>query len=87
MAAGFELGFSLGPRTKLSRLSRFRESWDEFAPPDGLFTGCDRAAEEVCPVWPGQPMTAHWAIRDPAAVDGTDEERVRAFNKAFATRD
>jgi hypothetical protein len=57
MAAESELAFSLEPRTKLSR---FRESWDEFAPPDGLVTGCDRAAEEVCPVWPGQPMTAHW---------------------------
>ena len=42
-----------------------------------------RAAEEVCPVWPGQPMTADWAIRDPAAVDGNDEARVRAFSKAF----
>ena len=83
MAPGFELAFSLGPPTKLSR---FRESWDGFAPPDGLFTGCDRAAEEVCPVWPGQPITAHWAICDPAAV-GTEEERVRAFNKAFATHD
>ena len=80
MAAGFEPASARGPRTKLSR---FRESWDEFAPPDGLFTGCHRAAEEVCPVWPGQSMAAHWAIRDPVAVDGTDEERVRAFNKAF----
>jgi arsenate reductase (thioredoxin) len=68
------------------------KSWDEFATPDAppldfVFTVCDNAANEVCPVWPGQPMTAHWGIHDPAAVAGTDEERARAFNKAFRELD
>ena len=48
-----------------------------------VFTVCDRAAQEVCPIWPGQPMTAHWGIADPAAVEGTDEEKQRAFSLAF----
>jgi hypothetical protein len=63
MAAGFDLAFSFGPRTKLSS---FRESWDEFAPPDGLFTSCDRAAEEICPVWPLRGPSAFVAanVRD-----------------------
>ena len=64
------------------------KSWDEFATPgapkmDFVFTVCDSAAGEACPVWPGQPMTAHWGIEDPAAVEGTDIERQRAFNDAF----
>lgn len=64
------------------------KSWDEFAKPgapqlDFVFTVCDNAAKEVCPVWPGQPMTAHWGIPDPAAVRGTEEERARAFRHAF----
>jgi arsenate reductase (thioredoxin) len=64
------------------------KSWDEFAEPgapqlDFVFTVCDNAAKEVCPVWPGQPMTAHWGIPDPVAVTGTDEERARAFRDAF----
>jgi protein-tyrosine-phosphatase len=68
------------------------KSWDEFAtadapPLDFVFTVCDRAAAEVCPMWPGQPMTAHWGIHDPAAVNGTDEEKARAFNKAFRELD
>lgn len=68
------------------------KSWDEFATPDAppldfVFTVCDNAAQEVCPVWPGQPMTAHWGIHDPAAVEGTEEERARAFNKAFRELD
>ena len=50
---------------------------------DFVFTVCDSAAREVCPVWPGQPMTAHWGIEDPAAVEGTDIEKERAFNQAF----
>jgi arsenate reductase (thioredoxin) len=68
------------------------KSWDEFARPDArsldfVFTVCDRAAEEICPTWPGQPMTAHWGIVDPAAVEGTQEERERAFNRAFRELD
>jgi protein-tyrosine-phosphatase len=68
------------------------KSWDEFATPDAppldfVFTVCDRAAEEICPVWPGQPMTAHWGIHDPAAVEGTDEAQSRAFNIAFRELD
>jgi protein-tyrosine-phosphatase len=68
------------------------KNWDEFATPDAprldfVFTVCDRAAEEVCPIWPGQPITAHWGIHDPAAVQGSDEEKARAFNKAFRELD
>jgi protein-tyrosine-phosphatase len=68
------------------------KSWDEFATPDSppldfVFTVCDNAAAEVCPTWPGQPMSAHWGIVDPAATEGTDEERLRAFNKAFRELD
>jgi len=62
--------------------------WDEFSGEDApeldfVFTVCDNAAGEVCPVWPGQPMTAHWGIEDPAAVEGTDIEKERAFVLAF----
>lgn len=64
------------------------KSWDEFAVAgapvmDFVFTVCDSAAGEVCPVWPGQPMTAHWGIEDPAAVEGSGLERAAAFNAAF----
>lgn len=64
------------------------KSWDEFAAPKGppldfVFTVCDNAAGEVCPYWPGQPMTAHWGIPDPAAVEGTDPEKWAAFREAF----
>ena len=64
------------------------KSWDEFAVPgapvmDFVFTVCDSAAGEACPIWPGQPMTAHWGIEDPAAVEGTDIEKQTAFNLAF----
>jgi arsenate reductase len=68
------------------------KSWDEFAAPDApplhfVFTVCDNAANEVCPLWPGQPMTAHWGVPDPAAVNGTPEEIKRAFATAFAVLD
>ncbi len=64
------------------------KSWDEFAVPgapqlDFVFTVCDNAAGEVCPIWPGQPMSAHWGIEDPAALEGADEEKRQAFTKAF----
>lgn len=66
------------------------KSWDEFAKAgaphlDFVFTVCDSAASEVCPVWPGQPVTAHWGIPDPAAVAGTPEQIERAFRDAFIT--
>jgi arsenate reductase len=68
------------------------KSWDEFAEPGApplhfVFTVCDNAAKEVCPLWPGQPMTAHWGVPDPAAATGTPEEIERAFKEAFATLD
>jgi len=66
------------------------KNWDEFAKPDApkmdfVFTVCDNAAKEVCPVWPGQPMTAHWGVADPAAVRGTADEIRRAYRDAFVT--
>ena len=66
------------------------KNWDEFAKPGApamnfVFTVCDHAAKEVCPIWPGQPMTAHWGVADPAAVSGTPEEIDRAFRDAFVT--
>lgn len=68
------------------------KSWDEFSAPgapkmDFVFTVCDNAAKEQCPFWPGQPMTAHWGIPDPAAVEGTPEEIARAFRDAFVLLD
>jgi arsenate reductase len=64
------------------------KSWDEFASPgaphmDFIITVCDNAAGEVCPIWPGHPATAHWGFEDPAAVEGTDEEKRAAFEKIF----
>ena len=68
------------------------KSWDEFAVPDAppihfIFTVCDNAANEVCPLWPGHPMTAHWGVADPASVSGTPEEIDRAFQDAFSMLD
>src|SRR6188768_3214871 len=79
-------------RNHLSTEGLRSKSWDEFTTPasarlDFVFTVCDRAAQEVCPFWPGQPMTAHWGIPDPAAVDGSDEDKERAFQRAFRELD
>ena len=68
------------------------KSWDEFAQPspphlDFVFTVCDNAAKEACPFWPGQPMTAHWGVPDPAAVSGSPDQIARAFREAFLMLD
>jgi arsenate reductase (thioredoxin) len=68
------------------------KSWDEFAGEDApkldfIFTVCDNAAKEQCPYWPGQPMTAHWGVADPAAATGSPEEIARAFRDAFSVLD
>ena len=82
------LALELLGRNKLP-IERLRsKSWSEFVLDDApqmdfVFTVCDDAANETCPVWPGQPITAHWGIPDPAAVEGTDEKKQRAFFRAF----
>jgi arsenate reductase len=68
------------------------KSWEEFAKPDSprmdfVFTVCDKAAKEACPIWPGQPMTAHWGVPDPAAAEGTPEQIEKAFLDTFMTLD
>ena len=68
------------------------KDWSEFAEPgaprlDFVFTVCDNAAKEVCPIWPGQPMTAHWGVPDPAAVEGTPEQIEKAFRDAYLMLD
>jgi arsenate reductase len=79
-------------RAKLPVTGLRSKDWAEFAKPgapklDFVFTVCDNAAKEVCPVWPGQPMTAHWGVPDPAAVEGTAEQIELAFRDAFLTLD
>jgi len=75
-------------RASLASVGLRSKNWDEFSTPnapapDFVFTVCDKAAGEVCPVWPGQPMTAHWGIEDPVAVAGSEEDKRQAFAKAF----
>jgi protein-tyrosine-phosphatase len=75
-------------RNRLDTAGLRSKSWDEFTKPgapklDFVFTVCDNAAGEACPIWPGQPMTAHWGVADPAVVEGMDEVRQRAFIRAF----
>jgi arsenate reductase len=75
-------------RARLSTSGLRSKSWDEFAVPgapkmDFVFTVCDSAANEVCPIWPGQPITAHWGVADPGAVTGTPEQIEKAFREAF----
>jgi arsenate reductase (thioredoxin) len=79
-------------RAGIERSGLRSKSWDEFAAPgapamDFVFTVCDHAAQEACPLWPGQPMTAHWGIPDPAAVQGTPEQIERAYRDAFLVLD
>jgi protein-tyrosine-phosphatase len=82
------LALDLLAKRKLSTSGLRSKSWNEFAKPgvpemDFVFTVCDQAASEVCPVWPGNPVTAHWGVPDPAAVEGTEAERNRGFRIAF----
>jgi arsenate reductase len=82
------LAIDLLKRTNLPSEGFRSKSWDEFAAPgappiDFIFTVCDNAAGEVCPLWPGKPMTAHWGIEDPAAARGSDAQKAFAFRKAL----
>lgn len=82
------LALELLEQTRIPTAGLRSKAWDEFARPDApvmdfVITVCDRAAGEVCPVWPGQPVTAHWGVADPAAVDGPPEAQRRAFHDAF----
>ena len=82
------IALELLSQMKLSTEGLRSKSWDEFAQPgapplDFVFTVCDNAAGEVCPIWPGHPVTAHWGIDDPAAVTGSDAEKRLAFRRAF----
>jgi protein-tyrosine-phosphatase len=82
------LALALLKRLNLPTDSLRSKSWDEFALPgapviDFIFTVCDNAAGEVCPIWPGQPMTAHWGIADPAAIEGSDSEKAAAYARAL----
>jgi protein-tyrosine-phosphatase len=82
------IAIALLQHMKLPTAGLRSKSWDEFAAPgapalDFVFTVCDNAAGEMCPVWPGQPMTAHWGVEDPAAIEGPDTEKWLAFRTAF----
>ena len=82
------LALDLLENADLDTSGLYSKSWDEFAEPgapemDFVFTVCDQAAGEVCPVWPGNPVTAHWGVADPAAVEGTEAEKRRAFREAY----
>ena len=75
-------------KNRIDTSTAHSKSWDEFTRPgaprlDFVFTVCDRAAGEVCPVWPGQPVTAHWGVDDPAQAGGTDSEKRKAFFRAY----
>lgn len=82
------LALELLARNRMETHALRSKNWDEFSRPsapamDFVLTVCDKAAGEVCPVWPGQPMSAHWGVEDPAAVQGSLEERRKAFSSAF----
>jgi arsenate reductase (thioredoxin) len=82
------LALDLLEKAHLDTLGLLSKSWDEFAKPgvpamDFVFTACDQAASEACPVWPGSPVTAHWGVPDPAAVEGTEADKNRAFRYAL----
>jgi arsenate reductase (thioredoxin) len=82
------IALALLKRMNLPTIGLRSKSWDEFAAPgappiDFVLTVCDNAAGEVCPIWTGKPVTAHWGIADPAAMEGTDARRMAAFHKAF----
>jgi arsenate reductase len=82
------MAIELLKRSNLPTANLRSKSWDEFAAPgappiDFIFTVCDNAAGEACPIWPGKPMTAHWGIADPAAVEGTDAQKALAFRTAL----
>jgi arsenate reductase len=83
------LALELLQKTRIDTTGLRSKSWDEFASPgapelDFVFTVCDNAAGEVCPLWPGQPISAHWGVQDPAAVQGPEELRRKAFVRAFS---
>ena len=86
------IAIELLQRMKLPTADLRSKSWDEFAAPGGpaldfVFTVCDSAAGEVCPYWPGQPMTAHWGLPDPAAAEGSETEKWVAFREVFKALD
>jgi protein-tyrosine-phosphatase len=82
------LALELLEKNRVRATGLWSKDWNEFSQPGApfmnfVFTVCDQAAAEPCPVWPGQPMTAHWSVQDPAAVQGSDEDKRKAFLKAY----